>query len=78
MLLEVNMIYGYCRISKPQQSIERQKRNIGKEYPGAVLLCEAYTGTNMDRPEWKKLLGRIRRTCREYKNSWGYKSDCGL
>ena len=50
------MIYGYCRISKPQQSIERQKRNIGKEYPDAVLLCEAYTGTKMDRPEWKKLI----------------------
>ena len=49
------MIYGYARISRPQQSIERQIRNIKAAYPEAVIVQEAYTGTKMDRPEWGKL-----------------------
>jgi DNA invertase Pin-like site-specific DNA recombinase len=48
-------IYGYCRISRKEQSIERQERNIKKEYPAAILVKEAFTGTKMDRPEWNKL-----------------------
>lgn len=54
------MIYGYARISRPQQSIERQIRNIEKEYPDAHILQEAYTGTRMDRPEWLKLYNKVR------------------
>ncbi len=53
------MIYGYARISRPQQSIERQIRNIKKEFPDAVILQEAYTGTSMDRPEWVKILKKV-------------------
>ena len=34
-------IYGYCRISTPQQNIERQERNIKAAYPDAVLVSEA-------------------------------------
>ncbi len=49
-------LYGYCRISRPQQSIDRQIRNIKADYPNAVIIQEAYTGTTMDRPEWHKLL----------------------
>ena len=48
--------YGYCRISTKKQSIERQERNILAEYPEAVILKEAYTGTKIDRPEFQKLL----------------------
>ena len=48
-------LYGYCRISRKQQNIERQIRNIKKDYPEAVILQEAYTGTKIDRPEWVKL-----------------------
>ncbi len=54
------MIYGYCRISRPQQSIDRQIRNIKLEYPKAVIVQEAYTGTSMDRPEWMKLEKRVK------------------
>ncbi len=49
------MIYGYCRISRKEQSIDRQIRNIKAEYPSAIILQEAFTGTKMDRPEWIKL-----------------------
>lgn len=48
-------LYGYCRISRKQQNIDRQVRNIKKDYPEAVILQEAYTGTKIDRPEWVKL-----------------------
>ena len=54
------MVYGYTRISRPQQSIERQIRNIRNEYPEALILQEAYTGTRMDRPEWLKLYNKVR------------------
>ena len=49
-------IYGYCRISTIKQNIERQIRNIKKEYPNAIILKEAYTGTKTDRTEFNKLL----------------------
>ncbi|WP_022775120.1 recombinase family protein [Butyrivibrio sp. AE2015] len=51
--------YGYCRISTPQQSIDRQIRNIKAAYPNAYIVQEAFTGTKMDRPEWKKLMKNI-------------------
>ena len=54
------MIYGYVRISRKEQSIERQVRNIIKEYPNAFIVKEAYTGTKMDRPEWSKLYNKVR------------------
>ena len=52
---KIGKIYGYARISRPQQSIERQIRNIKSEYPAAIMLQEAFTGTKMDRPEWNKI-----------------------
>ncbi len=48
--------YGYARISKPSQSIERQVRNIKKFDNKAKIYQEAYTGTKQDRPQWLKLL----------------------
>ena len=52
-------IYGYCRISRPQQSIDRQIRNIKSEYTDAIIIQEAYTGTKMYRPEWSKLYNKV-------------------
>lgn len=53
------MIYGYCRISRRSQSIERQERNIKKIYGNAVIIKEEYSGRSMNRPEWNKILKRI-------------------
>ena len=53
-------IYGYCRISTKQQSIERQIRNIRAEYNTAVIVTEAYSGTTLNCPEWNKLYKRIK------------------
>ena len=43
-------VYGYARISRKQQNIERQIRNIRDAYEDAIIYQEAYTGT--------KILGR--------------------
>lgn len=55
------MTFGYARISTKTQSIDRQVRNIEKEYPNARIFKEAFTGTKIDRPEFKKLLSLIRK-----------------
>lgn len=53
--------YGYCRISTPNQSIDRQVRNILASYPDATIIKEIYTGTKFQgRKELDKLLHRIR------------------
>ena len=50
-------VYGYCRISTKQQSIDRQERNIKAEYQNAHIVKEAYTGTKIaGRKELDKLL----------------------
>ena len=40
-------VYGYCRISRKTQNIERQVRNIREAYPDAVIFQEAFTGTKI-------------------------------
>ena len=54
------MVYGYCRISTKKQSIERQERNILRAFPDAVIYKEAFTGTTTSRPEFAKLLKRLK------------------
>ena len=43
-------VYGYCRISTKQQSIERQIRNIKAEYPQAVMVEEIFCAATTSRP----------------------------
>ena len=52
-------VYGYCRISRKTQSIERQVRNIKEQFSDAIIVTEAFTGTRIDRPEWQKLQKRL-------------------
>lgn len=52
----MNKIYGYCRISTPQQNIDRQERNILEVFANAHIVKEVYTGTKTEgRKEWNKL-----------------------
>lgn len=54
-------IYGYCRISTNKQSIERQIRNIRKQYPSAVVVKEVYSGTKtFERVKWCQLLRMVK------------------
>ena len=53
----MNKTYGYCRISRKEQSIDRQIKNIKGAYPDAIILTEAYTGTKFEgRKEFEKLM----------------------
>lgn len=55
------MIYGYCRISRPTQNIERQRRNIINAYGNVRIFEEAFTGTKREgRKEFDKLLKLVR------------------
>ena len=54
------MEYGYCRISKAKQSIERQIRNIKATYPNALIIQEVFTRTRIDRKEWQKLVSKVK------------------
>ena len=53
-------IYGYCRVSTPQQNIERQRRNILEKFPSAHIVEEYYTGTKtLGRSKWNKLYALV-------------------
>ncbi|WP_343009892.1 recombinase family protein [Clostridium celatum] len=58
----MSKVYGYCRISRQQQSIERQIRNIKAVYRDNVTIVEeAFTGTKIEgRTEFNKLLKRVK------------------
>lgn len=53
-------VYGYARISRKQQNIQRQIRNILAYDATARIFEEAYTGTTSQRPEWMKLLKMVK------------------
>lgn len=56
-------VYGYCRISRKSQNIERQVRNIKAAYPDAIIVREAFTGTKIQgRKEFERLLKMVKPT----------------
>ena len=57
----MSKIYGYCRISKKGQKIERQHRNILASYPSAIIISEVFTGTKTDRPQFNKVLKVVKK-----------------
>ena len=59
----VEVVYGFTRVSTPKQNIERQVRNILKDYPNAYIVKETYTGTKVVREskEWNKLYNQIKK-----------------
>lgn len=59
------MIFGYCRVSSKSQidnnSLEQQKQEILKKYPNAVIYCEQYTATKVDRPVFNEVREKLRK-----------------
>lgn len=54
-------VYGYCRVSTKDQSIERQERNILAAYPTAQIVREAFTGTKIaGRKGFLRVLSSVR------------------
>jgi DNA invertase Pin-like site-specific DNA recombinase len=54
------MIYGYARVSTANQKLERQTENIRRDYPDVTMMTEKFTGTTTDRPEWVRLMKKVR------------------
>lgn len=57
------MLYAYCRVSTERQSLKRQTENISKAYPqiaGSAFYCDKWTGTDQNRPAWRKLLQKVK------------------
>ncbi len=52
-------IYGYCRVSTPKQSIQRQIDNITAVYNDIEIIIETYTGKTLERPNWAKLKRKV-------------------
>ena len=52
--------YGYARISRKTQNIERQVRNIQQYAPDAIIYQEAYTGRQVNRPKFQELLKKVK------------------
>ena len=52
-------VYGYCRVSTPRQSMDRQIQNIRAVYPEALIVTDEYTGTTLLRPGWIKLYKKL-------------------
>lgn len=54
-------VYGYARISRREQNVDRQIRNIKAAFPEAVIVEEAYTGTKIDgRKKLERLLSLVK------------------
>lgn len=57
----MSVIYGYCRVSRPTQKLERQVSNIKAAYPDAIIIREVHTRTSFDgRKEWAKLMRKVK------------------
>lgn len=54
------MIWGYVRISTKHQSIDRQIRNIHSIYPEAYIVQEVFTGTKIERPNFCRLMAKVK------------------
>lgn len=53
--------YGYTRVSRPKQNIERQIRNIKAVFPNAIIIQEIFTRMSLDRKEWNKLFKLVKK-----------------
>lgn len=57
----MSKVFGYCRISRKTQSIDRQITNIKAVYPDAIIIQEAFTGTKMEgREKFERLCKTVK------------------
>lgn len=53
-------VYLYARISNKKQMIDRQIRNLLSFYPEGKLIEETFSGTTNDRPQFNKMIKRVK------------------
>lgn len=49
-------VYGYARVSTAKQTHDRQITNIHSYNPDAIIMTETWTGSEIDRPVWNRLM----------------------
>ena len=57
------MMYAYCRVSTKAQKLQRQIDNIKAVYPDipdTAYYTEKFTGKTIERPQWTKLVKRVK------------------
>lgn len=54
------MDYIYSRVSTVDQNAHQQADHLAQRYPTAATVTEHFTGTTTDRPEFQKLLQRLK------------------
>lgn len=61
----ISMIYGYARVSTVGQATNGNSLEAQKEaliaHGAEEIYCDSFTGTKMDRPEFNKLLGKLKK-----------------
>ncbi len=54
------MVYGYCRVSTAKQKLERQKENIKRYNPEALIYEDKFSGKTDSRPAFVKLIKKVK------------------
>lgn len=55
-------VYGYIRVSSSDQNEDRQRRAMEeKKVPGENMFLDKQSGKNFDRPQYQRLVKRLRR-----------------
>lgn len=59
------MLFAYMRVSTGKQDVKRQHDNIRRVYseaelPETCIYADTWTGTTMNRPNWNRLLRRVK------------------
>ena len=55
----MSRVFGYVRISTRKQNLERQVRNIQAQVKDALIVKEIFSGTNIERPEFARLIKTV-------------------
>lgn len=53
-------VYGYARVSRGKQDLERQLKAIREVYPDAPIVSEKFTARTLDRPIWQRLRKKLK------------------
>ena len=55
------MIYGYARVSSQEQNLDRQMIALkAHDVPESHIICEKASGKDFERPQWKRLVRRLK------------------
>ena len=60
-------VYGYARVSTTKQSLEEQLAELKNQGVRKANIAEKFTGTTTNRPEFERLLKKVKRNVTPYR-----------